>query len=367
MSNSGVPLNPQLLAQLQQMQQGGAAPMQDASSAPPPAAAQSVQPDMNQAGDAGGMAGGQPTTQSPAGGQQTPQVDPRALIAQNIQRVQSLNPEADTARQQASTMQQPSWGPHITPGAGFLHNLGQVLTMAAEMTKPGQAVVQAAYRQPQAQYAARQAQLGKQISDVQSQQQLAQQGATSASELAYHQDLIGERARHDVQTEATGATRAQGYLQSVANRGVDIVNKYNLGKGTLDEKTRHDFATEAQAQANQAEADFRSLHRDATAEEVAQIGAGVKQNIANAAAAKDPSVKGWLFNMMSLGTPQTPGGADPTYRPTTNSPKPSAPQSRASAGKVVAKGTIVYDPQGKPHSSDGTHPLPKGWSTQKAN
>src|ERR1700683_2964348 len=144
MSNTGVPLNPQLLAQLQQMQQGGAAPMQDASSAPPPAAAQSVQPDMNQAGDAGGMTGGQPTTQAPAGGGQQPQVDPRALIAQNIQRVQSLNPEADAARQQMATQQQPQWGPHITKGAGFLHNLGQVLQLAAEVTRPGPGVIQTA-------------------------------------------------------------------------------------------------------------------------------------------------------------------------------------------------------------------------------
>jgi hypothetical protein len=365
MSNAGVPLNPQLLASLQQMQQGGAAPM--AGTAPVAGGplnvpqATSVQPDMNAAGnvsDSGQDSGGGPTTQAPAGGQQ-PQVDPRALIAQNIQRVQSLNPEADTARGQMAGMQQPQWGPHITPGAGFLHNLGQVLQLAAEVTKPGQSIINAAYGPQRQQYAARQQQLGKQISDVQGQQQLAQQGATSASELAYHQDLIGERGRHDVATEGIQGQRVTGYLQSVQNRGTDMLNKYNLGKATLDERAQHNLATEAQAQSNQAEADFRSLHKDATAEEVAQIGAGVKQNIANEAASKDPSVKGWLFNALGLGTPQTPGGADPTYRPTTNSPKPGAKPAAAKGGMIMAR-----DPQGRLHQAKAGTPLPKGWTPE---
>ena len=62
----GVPLNPQLLASLQAMQQGGPAPMAGApSSTPglPPPQASSV------GDDSAGMGGGMPTTQAPAGGQ----------------------------------------------------------------------------------------------------------------------------------------------------------------------------------------------------------------------------------------------------------------------------------------------------------
>jgi hypothetical protein len=70
-------------------------------------------------------------------------------------------------------------------------------------------------------------------------------------------------------------------------------------------------------------------------------------------------IDNWLGTTTEPAAPQTPGGAQPVKG---NQPLPP----RAKAG-VVAKGTIVYDPQGKPHTSDGTHPLPQGWTTKKAN
>lgn len=59
------------------------------------------------------------------------------------------------------------------------------------------------------------------------------------------------------------------------------------------------------------------------------------------------------------GTPTAPAATAPL-------PAPGAPNKPRNAPKSnnVPAGSVVLDPQGRPHRSDGTHPLPKGWSLQ---
>ena len=105
---------------------------------------------------------------------------------------------------------------------------------------------------------------------------------------------------------------------------------------SLDEKKRSNLVNESQRAADEAGRNYRELHRDATTEEVAQIVTGTRQQIANEAAAKDPSVKGWLFNALGLGVPQIENAPSPEQRPI-NQPDKAKPKS--SGGK---KG--VYNP-----------------------
>ena len=305
MNSPGVPLNPELLAQLQSMQGGGAATGPSLPPGQPPPQA-----------DSSGMGGGQPTTQAPAGGAGGPDTtDPRAMIASNIQRVQSLNPEADAARQQMSGMSVPKMGPQIDKNAGFLHNLGQVLQMVAQATAPGAAIVNAAYRPGIQQYQGRQQQLAKQIGDVQGQQELAQRGATAAAEQAYHEDLIGERTRHNVETEDVQRQRVAAYQQGIENKlttalkGLDIRGMLagstvalNAAKQKLAE-VMPSILTERNALTARGQ-DMTSANSQARDNVLAQLGVDKAHPIA-------AMIDNWLGTTTEPAAPQTPGGAQP--------------------------------------------------------
>ena len=85
---------------------------------------------------------------------------------------------------------------------------------------------------------------------------------------------------------------------------------------------------------------WRAQHHDATTIEAAGIVAGTKESIANELAARDPSIKAWLFNALGIEVPQTEAPS-PTFRPTpsteaTTPPSPSAKSpSRPEASKAA--------------------------------
>jgi hypothetical protein len=298
------PINPQILAAL--MQQGGGPNIGNAPVAPPPIAG-------------GAPAGPLPPTSpvQPAGGgidlaSIVGQISNLPAYQQSSSRLEDIGTQEQAIQKQMGGMALPKMGPQIEKGAGFFHNLGQALLLASEMTRPGQAVNQAIYGPGIREYATRQGVLSKQLEALKEQEAIPTEELRATTGLAQAGGLLGYRqGQLAVQKE-----RADAYVESIRDRAQNYAATQDWRAAGLSEKTRHDKAQEIEVQAQEAGRNFRSLHRDATTEEVAHIVTGTREQIANEAAARDPSVKSWLFNALGISVPQVQGAPSPEFRPT---------------------------------------------------
>lgn len=155
--------------------------------------------------------------------------------------------------------------------------------------------------------------------------------------LTYHPMMA---AASGVRAEAA-TERNKIMEQHYKDVAANFVATRDLRGAALDERKRADFAREAQQAADESGRNWRETYRDATMEEVAGIVAGTKKEIANEAAAKDPSVKAWLFNALGIDVPQVQGAPSPEFRGT---PKASTKPPTAKGGtKKYVSGGVKYN------------------------
>lgn len=257
---------------------------------------------------------------------------------------------------QAAQTPLPQLGPRIQKGGGFLHNLGQALQMISMATPAGRNVFGPSgpvYGPGVAQYRATQAGLMKE-------QQTAEKGAEEAGKGV--QALAGVTGR----TIYGGAQVQKGQIQA------DVMGK-RIVQQHQDNLARIAAMTDMNAKRVAMQKEVADIRSDAeveaariggtTREDVAGILANSAQTIKNLGFAEDPSIWGDIKrNLLGITAVEAPGGQSPVEG---NAPAPKRGTAPPAKGNVVPRGTTVYDPQGQPHSSDGTHPLPKGWSLKK--
>jgi len=300
--------------------------------------------------------GGQP---NPLG--QTSPIDPQQVAAQMMQRGGQLteqqlgiaNPAAAKATEIASSPYKTNdpvygtWGGRApgtqapTPQPGFLHTLGRALLAIGEATTPGQTILKQRYAAQSTARGSEESGRAEQIQALQKQAQLAEEpvGATSRMGPQY----MSAAARQESAQAATD--RVKAYAQSITDRAKNFAATQDWHTASLDEKKRSNLVNEAQRAADEAGRDFRSLHKDATTEEVANIVTGTRQSIANEAAARDPSVKSWLFNALGIDVPQIQGAPSPRFRetPKADAASPSTIPARPKGVPADAK----WDPKTK--------------------
>lgn len=230
---------------------------------------------------------------------------------------------------------------------GFLHNLGQALLTVGAATAPGQAVQDVVYSGPRQEYAGR----AKRIEEMQKEQETIQQPMASAAQLAY-KPFQAEAAEKKA---GAAVTQAQARVQAVINQHQDKLAQIAAMKDIAGKRIA--AQEEITRMRDETMKEITGM-KDVTQEDVARIMASSAQTLLNTKIAEDPSVAGAIKRAFGIGGAQAPGGEQPVGGAT---PLPT----RAAKAAAVPKGTMVYDPQGQPHTSDGTHPLPKGWSTKK--
>jgi hypothetical protein len=246
---------------------------------------------------------------------------------------------------------------HPSFHGGFLHNLGQALLTAGAATRPGQAVENVIYAEPRQEYAGR----AEQIKQLQEEQQRISEGMAPAAQLAY-KPFQAEAAERKA---GAAETTAQARVQQVVNQHTDKLAQIAATKDIA--AARNALQIELQNMRSELAKEVTGM-KDVTQEQVAGIVAGAMQSKVNADLAGSPSLLAEATNFIQTGTwamPQTPGGAAPVAAPAQPRQPSAAKLPGGAKGAAVPKGTIVYDPTGAAHTSDGTHPLPKGWSTKK--
>jgi hypothetical protein len=284
------------------------------------------------------------------------------LAAQQQSQLLGSAPAQEAAKQRGASQQfaataagepLPKMAPHIEKGAGFLHNLGQALQMISMATGPGRAVFgpQGPVYGPNIEkYRATQAGLMGQRQAAESSAEGAEKEVTALAGPAGRAIYGGSQI---IGKEVTATQRAQAVMTQHQDKLAQIAAMKDIN-----------------ARNNAAKLEVTQMHddmmreitgmKDVTEIEKANIMAGAAQTILNTKIAEDPSIVGYVKQLFGVGGMQAPGGAAPVRE---NAPAPK--RSAAPVAGAVPKGSIVYDPQGTPHTSDGTHPLPKGWATQK--
>jgi hypothetical protein len=253
------------------------------------------------------------------------------------------------------TAYHPKYEP-VTGGKSLLKDVGKGVLQALSLTGPGAAISKRVYAPGQQQYAQERSGLAEQVQalkgaeEAPAEQMRATTGMVQGAGLAnYRSGMLG-LGQQKVEVQKQNAdTRAQAVANNYAAQG----QKLQQGWSKLDKQ--------------QQDIDIKRWFDQGVLEAAnARIAAGMDENSARVQAQEDMrsavsqnqwSVQHPVLNALGM-TPdiQAAQGAQPT--------KTAAPEKSA-AGKVP-KGTIVYDPQGKPHMSDGTQALPKGWSMKKA-
>jgi hypothetical protein len=230
----------------------------------------------------------------------------------------------DLIKQQQEASGGLSFHPNFQHGqgtGGFFHNLGQALMALGAATTPGHAIENVVYSKQREEYSGR----AKEISDLQKQQELTQQPEGALSNALYH----GGQTAINQEKVDTGNRRVDAYTQHIQDQAKNYIATVNLKEAGLDERSRHAFATEIQQKANEAGRDFRALHHDATNVEVAGIITSTKEAMANEAALRDPSITGWLKNLIGIEAPQISGAPSPTMG---GPAAPSTPKASKPAG-----------------------------------
>lgn len=289
------------------------------------------------------------------------QQEPQAVAAGQAQ---SAKNAPLLAQQAALAANPPKFGfqAHMEHGQGapgFLHNLGQVLTLIGAATAPGRSIEGAVYGPRVASWQQKLKALNEAIGAGQTQQQLEQQPIASEAGLIYHPMMAGAEGMR-----GEGAlAQAQARLQEVANErwrdiGMLLQNEQKLGIEQTTNLVRSQVAQIA-AQAREYAAD-RGL-------DAAQVLAGVRQQLGNLAAKSDvQKLHPWLtlqqidqwLGMEAPEAPQIPGtNVTPTGSPV-------IPSGKAASGK--GKGNMIYarDPNGVLHQAAPGTTLPKGWKLE---
>ena len=243
---------------------------------------------------------------------------------------------------------------------GFLHNLGQALLTMGAATAPGQAIQDVIYSEPRQEYAGR----AEQIKSLMEEQKQVQEPMTAAAGMAYKPF----QAQAQVERSEAMKARVAAYTQKIQNdlavqmRGLDIKQllagsqqELNKARALLD-RVMAQQAPERTAIMKEG-VELGNYTKQAVEQALIELGAQKEHNIS--------SLADWI--MGTTITPPAPRVGAPGGPGTTVPPSPQKPAAKpqAKAGAPVPKDTIVYDPQGQAHRSDGTHPLPKGWSTTK--
>lgn len=204
---------------------------------------------------------------------------------------------------------------------GFLHSLGRALTAIAGATTPGRAIQQQQYGPGIRRYEAETGARARQISELQGEEKAAGERAQAGASMTSKPiTAAGSAARGEAALD-----RAHAYIQTELPAKVQtMLGGLDLKKATLDEKTRNDLAKQLQAKVDEAGRDFRSVHRDATIEEVSQVTNGTREAIANEVAARNPSLKEWAMQALGMGTPQLPATQPAQTKTPTATPKPKS-------------------------------------------
>lgn len=245
-------------------------------------------------------------------------------------RLEDIGRQEQGIQQQMQNLQPPQMGfqPHLVHGegvGGFFHNLGQALLTALASTRPGEAVQGTIYGPGIRRYESQRQGLASQLAALKEQETIPTEELRATTGLTQAAGLAGYRGA----MAQTASRRVDAYAQSIQDRAKNYVATQDWHAATLNEKKRADLINEAQRQADEAGRNFRSLHKDATTEEVAQIVTGTREQIANEAAARDPGVKSWLFNALGISVPQVQGAPSPEFRPTPKAGETTPPKQPA--------------------------------------
>lgn len=287
----------------------------------------------------------------------TSPIDPQQVAAQMMQRgeqltEQQLNIANPAAAKATAISEEPyktndpvygTWSGRApgsgtpTPQPGFLHTLGRALLAIGEATVPGQTILKQRYASQSTARGSEETERADRIQALQKQAQLAEEpvGATSKMGPAY----MSAAARE--QSAQASTDRVKAYSQSIADRAKNFAATQDWHAATLDEKKRANLVNEAQKAADETGRDYREKNRDATLEEVAGIVTGTRKEIANEAAAREPSVKSWLFNKLGIDVPQT-SAPSPEFRQT---PKATSPVASAPARPKGVPSNAVWNPK----------------------
>lgn len=259
-------------------------------------------------------------------------------------RLEDIGRQEQDIQQQMKDLPIPKMGfkPHF--GGGFFHNLGQALMTLAAATEPGQAVQEQVYGPGIREYGAKKQTLAAQLDALKQQETIPSEELKATTGLTQAAGLAGYRGAQ----AQTNRMRVDAYAQSIKDRAQNFAATQDWRSASLDERKRANVVNEAQKAADEAGRNYRAQNRDATMEEVAQIVTGTKQQIANEAAARDPSVKSWLFNALGIDIPQVQGAPSPEFRPTNTAPSvPATKPAPKPAAKPKSGGNVIkYDSQG---------------------
>lgn len=258
----------------------------------------------------------------------------RQTFGTNVQQGQDLSSRIQALTQQQAQTPVPKMSWLDTQGqpqqGGFLHSLGRALMAIGGATVPGREIQAAQYGPGIRRYEAETGARAKQISELQGEEKAAGERATAGASMTSKPiTAAGSAARGQA-----ALTRAQAYVeQELPAKVQTMLAGIDIKRAALDEKSRNDLAKQLQAKVDEEGRNFRSVHRDATAEEIAQVSNGTKEAIANEVAARNPSLKEWAMQWLGMGTPQLPATqpaqtTTPNATPKKNAAKPSGAPKR---------------------------------------
>lgn len=290
------------------------------------------------------MAGlGQPAAPPNMGGVLPPSnpvtPDIQAQLMQQSQAAQQQMGESITRSRQAGDLLQqliaqkasmpvPKMGPQIEHGAGFLHNLGQALLMAAGATGPGRSLQSAIYGPNVRGYEAGQSQLAQQIAETQARQKgeevpiTAEAQSTWRPYSAYGSIERGNAAMMNAQTNE----KMQPIRNELKNKQLDIEARLGQGKLTNEQAAIEMRQTVAELQAKAA-VTVGQMYSDATIQ---------GQQTGAARELLQTESNDWMQRVLGnlpFNTPQMPV---PTQQPQSAAPSaPKKPAAKSTGRRVV--------------------------------
>jgi hypothetical protein len=185
--------------------------------------------------------------------------------AEQLQRMHGLADTVSQLQQQQASLQVPKMGPQIDHGASTVHNIGQILLMAANMTGPGREMNQAIYGPAKQAYATQSGQLAGRIKDLQEQEKVEEEPLAAAAGMQYHPfQAAGAYMRGSAAQETAGANAMNAQTRQIAEQHRTMLQtegnriKQELGQGKL-----------SQEQARTQMMQVISRERDATLRDVA--------------------------------------------------------------------------------------------------
>jgi hypothetical protein len=254
------------------------------------------------------------------------------VYGEQVDRMRNLAGTVGELQQQQANLQVPKMGPGIDHGASTLHNIGQILLMAANMTGPGRAMNQAIYGPAKQAYATQSGQLAERIKGLQTQEQIEEQPMSTAAGMQYHPfQALGAAERGQAALTTAGANVMNAQTKALAEQHKLALQtegnriREELGKGKL-----------TQEQARTQAMEMIARERDATLRDVASQATDRATAVEQQRAAEQDfktESDHWLQNLFgeAPAKPVQPAGG-------------STPKSKGSAKSGGA--THVWTPQG---------------------